>query len=553
MASTARRHQRSDDVDLRAFLAWPQATSFVTLVSAACLLSGAWGVLAPTLGDPDQVGSRLGVVGVLAAYIASLLGVVWVLCRWEAANPDAIGASVVGSAFTVGIGVTLDVIARDRPLATALLALGGFAAALAAWRRWNRITGGVTPGGLRSPLALLFGCSFLWPALMGWRATVGNGDAVDPMLVWLPGWWLMITAGALPLIALARGAEPWADPSRPMLARSAMRWLQLLIVLVACGCHQYVLGYSANLDFVVSDFLPLVALLLLLGNELRAAAVAGDPWRDAGAIVLSSALVAVVVASGGANDTESANRGHDGMRIVVALALSPEATLALLALAAAALWRRTHRIGLLAGATAAGIALVLVWGAAGGRGLNGVAALAASALACSLWSLWARHPRLALVAALALEGACIGAPATMVQLRAHGLSPLFVLMSLGSATVLVTGASWVWLVARPIMRIAAWALTLAVLHCCAREGSLLHAPVTAGIALTLCLLGLAWRRRDAALVAPLSVPGALSLPRLMPDNKAWLGVWAAFLLLAGALGIGWRRVRTRALQTPAAG
>nr|MBA3939429.1 hypothetical protein [Planctomycetota bacterium] len=302
-ANAQRPHRTQDDgltvgAQARAFIAWPGAASLITLLSAACLLGGAWGLLAPTIGDPAQVTGRLAVSGILATYLAALLGVVWAMCRWQPANPDGIAASVVGAAFTIAAGLTLDLVATDRPYITLLLGAGGLGLSVVAWRTWNRATirpaatgpagpgtaeEPATPRALRLPLLLIAGWSFLWPGAMGLNAALtpvgaaGPDRGLAPMTLWLPGWWLVLAAALLLVVALARGAAPWSAAERGFLARPAMRWVQALVMLAAAGLHQFVLGYTAGLDLAWSDFAPLAALLLIVGSELRAAARPGLP------------------------------------------------------------------------------------------------------------------------------------------------------------------------------------------------------------------------------------------------------------------------------------
>jgi len=91
----------------------------------------------------------------------------------------------------------------------------------------------------------------------------------------------------------------------------------------------------------------------------------------------------------------------------------------------------------------------------------------------------------------------------------------------------------------------AWLGMAAVIHCCWREQAATYAPILFSLHLAAKLAFAAWRCRDPWLLAPLAVPAAAASPWLMPENKAWLAIAAAFLLLGAALVIGWRRVRTR--------
>lgn len=522
------------------FLDWPATPSLATLLSAACLLAGAWGLVAPTIGDPEQGWARLAVVGVLSAYAAALLGVVWALCRLEHGNHDGIAASVVLVAGTVGIGATLDLICVERPWATSALAAGGLIAAFAGWRRWDHATGGATPRELRGPLAVLLAWSFAAPAVMGLRLALVDDPsrAVHAMAIWLPGWWLVLLAGTVALLALALGAAAWSDRERPFLSRPAMRWVLLLVLLAACGAHQWVLGYSANLDFAWLDVLPLAALLALLGNELRAAAAGGDVPRDAAAVAGPAAAVAPLTWLGAtapaADDT--LNRGEGALRLAVAITQSPVAIMLWLAAAAFALHALTRRPGLLAGAAFACAGAVLVRGAEHGAGVDAVGAAATLAIAGALWAVTARRWRMLLTAALAVEAAACALPALRPTLAAMHLSPVEGWILGAAATVMTAGSVLPWLVPRTPMRLAAWALAALSTLAALRLGATAAHATLAALAALACVLSW-WRRGDLALLAPILLPAAAAAPHLMPRNKAWLGVWSAFALLGATIAL----------------
>jgi hypothetical protein len=560
-------------------VAWPGASSLITLLSAASLLGGAWGLLAPTIGDPGQVAGRLAVSGILGLYLGALIGVVWAMCRWQPANPDGIAASVVGAAFTIAAGLTLDLVATDRPCITLLLGAGGLGLSLAAWRTWNHATtrrpiadpagvpGGpagaetalaeATPRALRLALLAVAGWSFLWPGIMGLNASLtpagapGPDRGVQPMALWLPGWWLVLVAALMLLVALARGATPWSDPQRGFLARPAMRWVQALVMLVAAGLHQFVLGYTSGLDLAWSDFVPLAALLLVVGSELRAAArpdLAGMV-RDFLAFALPGALLAALVLAGSPDAIRIRTGDHDGWLIQAALrgTVSPEATLLLLAGGGVGLWWYRRRPGLALGALAALLSTVLIWDANDGPGMHPAAAAVTAAVAATLWAAWRRRPAQALMAAVLLEVALALVPAVQDWLGERHLWPAaLVAMAIGM-TVLIGVAILPTVVSRRVARLAAWVALAGLL------GSLLQRthgephslPLLAWIAvpaLSVAIATAAWRARDWATALPLGVLALCGLPWIMPTNKAWLGIWAAFGLLGAALGVGWRRL-----------
>ncbi len=576
--ATHQRQHRPQDEDrtvgaqTRAFIAWPEAASLITLLSAASLLGGAWGLLAPTIGDPGQVTGRLAVSGILATYLAALLGVVWAMCRWQPANPDGIAASVVGAAFTIAAGLTLDLVATDCPYVTLLLGAGGLGLSLVTWRIWNRATSAapatgraeavavpvpLTPHALRLPLLLIAGWSFLWPGAMGLNASLtptgaaGPDRGLAPMILWLPGWWLVLAAALLLVVALARGATPWTAAERGFLARPAMRWVQALVMLATAGLHQFVLGYTAGLDLAWSDFAPLAALLLVLGNELRAAARPGLPGtlRDCLAFALPGAgLVALVLAATpAAIRVPTGDSGDWLIQAALRATVSPEATLLLLTAGGAELWLHRRRNGLALGSLAALLTAVLIWDAHDGPGMHPAAAAVTAAVAAILWAAWRRRPAQALVAAVILEVALALIPAVHDWLTEHQLGPAALVALVVGMTVLVGVAILPSVVSRRVARLSAWVALAGLL------GALDHRthgdpsplpllPWLAIPALIAALATAAWRARDWATALPLAVIGLCGLPYVMPANKAWLGIWAAFGLLGVALAVGWRRL-----------
>ena len=517
--------------------------------------------------------------GILGLYLGALIGVVWAMCRWQPANPDGIAASVVGAAFTIAAGLTLDLVATDRPYITLLLGAGGLGLSLAAWRTWNRATtrrplpdpaanagdavgagtatAEATPRALRLPLLLVAGWSFLWPGIMGLNASLtppgaaGPDRGVQPMALWLPGWWLVLLAALLLLIALAQGATPWADPQRGFLARPAMRWVQTLVMLVAAGLHQFVLGYTSGLDLAWSDFVPLATVLLVVGSELRAAARPGlaGTVRDCLAFALPGAGLAALVLAGSPDAIRIPGGDHDGWLIQAALrgTVSPEATLLLLAGGGVGLWWYRRRPGLALGAFAALLSAVLIWGANDGAGMHPAAAAVTAAVAATLWAAWRRRPAQALMAAVLLEVALAMVPAVQGWLgERHLWTAALVAMAVGM-TVLIGVAIVPTVVTRRVARLAAWVALAGLL------GSLLPSshgdphslPLLAWFAvpaLSVVMATAAWRARDWATALPLGVLALCGLPWIMPTNKAWLGIWSAFGLLGAALAVGRKRL-----------
>lgn len=536
----------------REFLAWPGSASLTTLLSAACLLAGAWGVLADTLGEPSRIGDRWAILATLAGYLACLLGGTWAMCRARAGHPDAVASAVVGAVLAVGCGVVLDLVAPDAPLPAALAALATLAALAGLWRGWDRISGGA-PSPLARILGLLALWALAWPAVLGWRtatavAPAGAGTDAIIMPWWFAGWALLLAPLLLAWWQAQRGSDPWAGQGRPYLGRPAMRWVLLLVVAVAAVAALAVQAHVAGLDLAWTDLAPQAAVLLAAANELRARAVGNRGGRDALAVAALPWLAACA-ALGDALPPLSSVRGEGWAPATVELiGASPMLALFAAALALGAWWRRRSP-GLLAGIGLAACAGVVLWDP---RHPHLAEVLAVAGLQVAVAAAWHRRFELAMNAAT-LACASLGA-GDLVRGFAPG-APRPLLATIAGGWCLLAWAGWrPELAQRSLVQLTAWLLGFMAAGATAwllsgdgawgREawGALAFAVATA-VLIAWC----GWRRRDASIVLALA-PGGLvaawpALVWLLPRNRAWLGVWAAFGLLAGAVALAVRRVR----------
>lgn len=537
---------------LAVFIAWPAAASLSTLLSAALLLGGLWGVLAPSLEDDALLAPRWQVLAVLAAYLGALLAAVAVMCRARAGNPDAVASAVVGAALAVGCGVVLQLVAPAQPWAAGVAALAALALLLGLGRGFARVAGGGW-GAVGLPLAALAAWACLWPAALGIavgrtgeriaEAAARGGTDVVAMWWWAAGWGLLL---ALLAWCVRRARSDGVAADGPFLSGMGMRWTMLL---VAAGCSIAALAVQAHiagLDLAWSDCLPHLAALAIVGNEL-AARRRPSAWRDAAALAVP-ALAALVVSIQ-------------------------------LPVCSASTWRGVGfapgLVGAVGGAPGLPLLLALV-GLLLLRGRPGYAwgAALAAALAVAGWD--ARQPL------FAESGGCLAACAAVAAWRAGrgdlataataGLAACLPEMRLGehllgrwSGPAAWTGASAAILAAaawRPHWvstgwaRLAAWALGLplafAVLMLAAGRrvsplpgGPGVDAAVLLGALLLIAWAG--WRRRDGRLALAGAPATAVALwPLAAAVGKAWLLVGTAFAVLGGA---AWQAVR-RARAVP---
>ncbi len=538
------------------FLALPAAASLTVLVSAACLLGGVWGILAPTLGDAALVDGRFAAGGSIAAYLAALVACSWLLLRWQRGNHDAIGPAVVAAAFLPGLGITIDLVAAERPAGAGLLAAGGLVLGLLLWRGWRHATAAGSPGGERDRLPavmlLLLAWNMLWPVLQGAQraaeaaqlAAIHRWDGPHAFSLWLPGWICGLAAGALLLHAAACGPSPGRDQGQPFILRAGMRWVLALTLFVTSSLHQWSLAHVSGIDLSCADGMAPVALLALTLNEWCARVVPRDDLRERWLMIALGAagLWLGIGAAGQATPEE------DGVpwwvRTVMAEVLAPAPVLAMVAVTAVGLGLARGSLALAWAAAWPLLSAVLVWHAgAGVTGLNWAAGTAAGALLLAGWACWHRRLATGLLALAIIEGAVACLPRMRAALSDAGLMPLLVLMAAYSATLLLTALAVPRLLPARLLRYAAWGFLLGIGHCLADHGAGSHAPLLGGLAAIGMLAAVSWRTRDWLVALPLAAPACWLVVRWSPENKAWLAVWAAFALLGATLALGWQRIK----------
>jgi hypothetical protein len=125
----------------------------------------------------------------------------------------------------------------------------------------------------------------------------------------------------------------------------------------------------------------------------------------------------------------------------------------------------------------------------------------------------------------------------------HDLNPMGSVLAVTGMLVLTVALIWREGMRPAVARLALWLVTLGALTWCGR-----HAPTSLIAALSGALLIAThavtwWRTRDNWAMVPLMLPTVLLMPSLMPENKGWLAVWAAFALLGVGVSLSWLRVR----------
>ena len=516
------------------FLAWPAASSLIFLLSAACLLGGAWTVFASLGSDPEQIHERLAMIGTVHLYELALVGVALLLCRFQRANPGAIGPVILGACFLVGAAVTLDLVSIDRPYVTLACGAAGLFLAVGKSRVLTHLAGGASPTLLLVPLAVLMAWNLLWPAAMGLYLHHSASGLASPAW-WMPGWIVVLGATAVLLIGIIRDDGVGIERVRPFLRRSTMRWALGLAIAGCSAIHLQVLGYLHSLDVTLGEALPVFALLCLGAVDLRHRAAGRAHALDQVLLALPCGLALAVMLS--EEHGVMSNPHADGVVFAPAMVLLAYAVL---------IWRLGIRRGQIHWqwiAAASAVVGVLLWGAHS-EPLSFNWSLAALGITAGLAARAIRQQRpLSLANALVIAVAVmLLQPAAISWQMGNGLMPFATLVAAMGVVVLAVALGWRNGVPPAAARLALWLVTVGVLLTCGRHGALSLAALAGGGALVAIHLVACWRTRDAWTLLSLSVPAVLVA--LAPANKGWLAVWAAFLLLAVGVGSSWLRVRT---------
>ncbi|MFH1024980.1 MAG: hypothetical protein V1809_16490 [Planctomycetota bacterium] len=246
--------------------------SILYCLSALSIVFGIARILGPRLAQSDLLRDVFPVIAALNGYEIALWGVLVFIVIRQHVTDDAISLVVIAALFLIGSGLTLSVVANTNPRVAIALGAGALALGMGKILVLRRFVGlpigAAALGGMAVILVWNFGAGAVY-SNVATTMKIGRDH-------WLLGELALLAGGVAVLwdaVVRAGGDFVVPDDGVPFLRRPAMGGIFTLILLIAAGVHQYVLGYGFDVKSCFGDYLPLVSvvslLVLQLGLELR--------------------------------------------------------------------------------------------------------------------------------------------------------------------------------------------------------------------------------------------------------------------------------------------
>jgi hypothetical protein len=516
------------------FFSYPAVSSIIFLLSALCLLGGAYTVFAG-LGDDDlQLPQRFAMVAAVHGYELALGIVAIILCSFQRANNDAIGPLILAAAFLIGSSVTLDLVSIDAPWWTLSIGFTSLAILLGKYRALRYLDNMPATNWWLMPLLGLAAFNLLYPGLLGLQRHYSDSSLYTQWW-YFPAWMAMLLCAVFFLVGLAQENDLHSDRYRPLIRRALFRWILGMIIVACSAVHLFVLGFVQNIDVSLGELLPFIGVLAVMSVGLRYRA-AQRHWSGDNVI-----LWLPIMAAGLAiywEDVGFLSNVHGDYGV-----LTPSIFCLLYAGMLLMHWRHTGQFHYYSAALAAVVGSVWWWGADANLlswnyhacilAMSGV--LVAEAL---------RMTRVDYIMAAIVIGMAelMWQPEWKLWLWSLGLSRTMGTLMIGG--VLMLAVAWVvpFLLSRRFYFLMLTGIIITVLYH-NKSGALSGAAFLWGIFLVVIHAVSAWRRRDYLLFIPLLCPVSLALLHLLPSHKGWIAVISTFALLIIGTVVSYVRVQ----------
>jgi len=285
-------------------IAPPHGASILYSLSALSILYGMAQLIGPVLARSGVLAETVPCIGALNLYELALLGVLLLIVLWRNVTDDAVSLVVLIGLFLIASGIALDTVANDDPNVAAAVAVACMGLAGLKLHALSRGVSLPLTGLLLAACAVVLAWNVLTAPAMAYLVRRGLDGAAHLRLAWLVGW-LAVFAGAGLMLAHAAGTPTGqarnAHRIAPFLKTPAMAWVFASILFVGVAVHQYALAYIFDVPVSPADWLPCLALAVLIVLEvLRGYGVTPEPYQVALACVPLVGTLAAV--SGGLFD-----------------------------------------------------------------------------------------------------------------------------------------------------------------------------------------------------------------------------------------------------------
>jgi hypothetical protein len=239
-------------------------------LSAVFVAYGIVKLLGPVLAESKTLADALPCIFTLHIYELALLGVL-ILIVCKKVVDDAISLVMIIGLFLVGTSIVQGSVSDLNTAASLFLGLGGIAIAFGKFyfmRRFVKIPFRML---CLAGLGILMVYNYLGPVFLA------RSIAVDPIheLVRRNQWLLVyvcMLVGAVFVIVEAMRAKPREKRPEnevvPFLQRPVMVYVFALLLVAACGIHQYTMAFIFALERGLGDYLPAVVVGSLLLLEI---------------------------------------------------------------------------------------------------------------------------------------------------------------------------------------------------------------------------------------------------------------------------------------------
>lgn len=253
----------------RVFLSLTGGTIFYCL-SAMSIVYGMWQIIGPVLAKSNILAQILPCILTMNLYELALLAVLLLLVVWRHDTDDAISLLILIAIFMVVSGLTLTTATPSGP--EKCLVIGALCAAvgigkLFILRKWISIHIGIVSF---IGLSIILAWNFIIPSLLSKPFATGNWPEELRREQWMLSWLALLGGAILVLIEALRSGHCTTESSgNPAFVQSpAMMRIFSLVLLTAACLHQHAIRFMFLVDGAFGDYLPWLAVFVLLFLEM---------------------------------------------------------------------------------------------------------------------------------------------------------------------------------------------------------------------------------------------------------------------------------------------